>query len=186
MRFAMSPNLKYPWKDFLEELDSLLDEPFTVHCIGGFAIVAAYGLPRSTNDLDYVTLVPHNRLPHLEELGGEGSALARKYKVHVHHAGVATLPESYEERLTELYPGYFKNIRLFVLDPYDLVLSKLSRNGERDREDVAFLSETLNLSADVLRERYEREMRDYLIGSPEVHDNTLKFWIEAYFTQRPL
>jgi hypothetical protein len=59
----------------VEELDSLLDEPIELHCIGGFAIVAAYGLKRSTNDLDYFTLVPCNRVPDLEKLAGEGSPL---------------------------------------------------------------------------------------------------------------
>jgi Nucleotidyltransferase of unknown function (DUF6036) len=123
------------WTGFLQELDSLLDEPVQFHCIGGFAAVAKYGLPRGTNDLDYFSLVPANRMRDLQEMAGEGSPLARKHKVHVHHAGVATLPENYEERMKELLPGQFKNICLFVLDPYDLVLSKLSRNIERDRED---------------------------------------------------
>jgi hypothetical protein len=179
----MSPDLQAPWKQFLEELDSRLDEPFELHCIGGFAVVAAYGLPRSTNDLDYVTLVPYNRLPELENLAGEGSDIARKYGVHVHHAGVATVPENYEERMKELFPRHFKNIRLFVLDPYDLVLSKLSRNVGRDREDVAFLAKTLSLEASVLRERYEREMKHALIGPPEQHNKTLEFWIDAYFVK---
>jgi hypothetical protein len=124
----------------LLELDALLDEPVELHCIGEFAIVAAYGLKRSTNDLDYFTLVAYNRLPDLEKLAGEGSRLASKYEVHVHHAGVAAPPENYQERMKELFPGRFKNIRLYVLDPYDLVLSKSSRNVERDREDVAFLA----------------------------------------------
>jgi hypothetical protein len=104
----MSPDLQFPWKQFLGELDSLLDEHFEMHCIGGFAVVAAYGLPRSTNDLDYFTLVPRNRMPDLEHLAGEGSPLARKYKVHVHHAGVATVPEDYAERMKELFPGRFE------------------------------------------------------------------------------
>jgi uncharacterized nucleotidyltransferase DUF6036 len=181
MRFAMSPDLRFPWKVFLEQLDSLLDEPIKLHCIGGFAIVAAYGLKRSTNDLDYFTLVPCNRVPDLENLAGEGSLLAKKYKVHVHHAGVATLPDSYDERMKELFPGNFRNIQLFVLDPYDLVLSKLSRNVERDREDVAFLTKTQNLEASILRTRYEDELRANLIGPPERHDATLTFWLEAYF-----
>jgi hypothetical protein len=181
MRFAMSPDLRFPWKEFLEELDSLLDEPIELHCIGGFAIVAAYGLKRSTNDLDYFTLVPCNRVPDLEKLAGEGSPLAKKYKVHVHHAGVATLPEIYNERMKELFPGHFKNVRPFVLDPYDLVLSKLSRNVERDREDVAFLVKAQNLDAGKLRTRYEHELRVNLIGPTDRHDATLGFWLEAYF-----
>lgn len=177
----MSPNLPSPWKEFLDELDCLLDEPVELHCIGGFAVVAAYGLPRSTNDLDYFSIVPCNRLPDLERIAGEGSALARKHKVHVHHAAVASIPESYDERMTELFPGRFKNIRLFVLDPYDIVLSKLSRNVERDRQDVEYLAKTHHLDSKILRERYEKELRTNLIGPPSRHDATLDFWIEAYF-----
>lgn len=177
----MSPDLASPWTGFLEELDSLLDEPIELHCIGGFAAVSGYGLRRSTNDLDYVTLVPLNRAAALQELAGAGSSLARKHKVHIQHAGVATVPENYQARMRELYFGHFQNIRLFVLDPYDLALSKLSRNADHDHEDIAFLAKTLNLNAKLLRERYELEMRSALIGPPERHDNTLKFWIDAYF-----
>jgi|SRR5580692_11235438 hypothetical protein len=180
----MPPDLPPPWKQFLEEVDALLSEPVELHCIGGFAVVAAYYLPRSTNDLDYYTPIPVDCGENLEQLAGQGSALARKYKVHVHRAAVASLPMNYEERLTEPFAGRFHNIRLFVLDPYDLVLSKLSRNASRDREDVALLAKTLNLDAATLRERYEREMKNVLIGPPERHHNTLKFWIEAYFNNK--
>ncbi len=179
----MSPDPPSPWKEFLGELDALLDEPIKLHCIGGFAVVAAYGLPRSTNDLDYYSLVPCNRVRDLERIAGEGSALARKYKVHVHHAAVATVPESYDKRMTELFPERFKHIRLFVLDPYDLVLSKISRNVERDRQDVEFLAKTKHLDAVILRERYEKELRPILIGPPSWHDATLEFWMEAYFAK---
>lgn len=177
----MSPEAPSPWAEFLDELDGLLDELLEFHCVGGFAIVAAYGLPRSTNDLDYFTLIPCNRQGDLEQLAGEGSALARKHKVHVHYAGVATLPESYEERLTDLFPKRFKNIRLRVLDPYDLVLSKLSRNAERDRQDAEHLAKTQRLDRAILRSRYEKELKPSLIGPPEQHDKTLEFWLEAYF-----
>lgn len=178
----MSPNLVPPWKEFLEELDSLLDESIELHCIGGFAVVSAYGLKRSTNDLDYVTLVPFSRVSALQELAGASSTLAQKHKLHIQHVGVATLPENYEERMQELFVGRFKEIRLFVPDPYDLVLSKLSRNASRDREDVAFLAKTLNLEANILQERYRLEMKPALIGPPERHDATLRFWVDAYFS----
>lgn len=170
-----------PWDKFLDELGTLLDEPFDLHCIGGFVAVAAYGLARATNDLDYCSLIPCNRIGELQELAGEGSALAKKYKVHLHYVGVASLPESYEERVSELYPGRFNKIRLFVLDPYDFVLSKLSRNIERDREDVAYVAKKYSLDPMVLRERYTRELRAGIIGPVDQHDQALDFWIEAYF-----
>jgi hypothetical protein len=58
-------------------MDSLLSEPIQVHCIGGFAIVAAYGLRRATNDLDYFSLVPPHRIRDLQGIAGEGSPLAQ-------------------------------------------------------------------------------------------------------------
>ncbi len=87
------------------------------------------------------------------------------------------------DRLTELIPGHFKNLRLFVPDPYDLVLSKLSRNMERDRQDVEFLARTKQLDPTVLRQRYEKELRPGLIGPATRHDATLEFWLEAYFVK---
>jgi len=179
----MPPELVSPWKEFLEELDSLLDEPFELHCIGGFAVVAAYGLPRSTNDLDYFSLLPRNRAPDLDKLAGQGSTLARKYRVHLHRAAVASVPDSYDDRLTELFAGHLKKLHLFALDPYDLALSKLSRSEDRDREDVKYLAKTCSLNPNVLRDRYTRELRPILIGDAKQHDETLEFWIEAYFSQ---
>ena len=53
---------------------------------------------------------------------------------------VATYPDSYEDRLTEMYPGTFRHVHLLALDPYDLVLTKLTRNADRDRSDVGYFS----------------------------------------------
>lgn len=179
----MSPEPPPEWAAFFKELDSLLGECVKLHCIGGFAAVAAYGLPRSTNDLDYYSITPSNLVKDLEELAGEGSALARKRRVCIHHVAIASVPENYEDRLTELYPDRYKNIRLLVLDPYDLALSKLSRNSAMDREDVQYLARTQKLEARILRERYEKELRSYLTGPIERNDGTLAFWLRAYFPQ---
>ena len=94
---------------------------------------------------------------------------------------MASLPEGYDERLTELYPSHFKNLQLFVSDPYDLVLSKLTRNADRDCEDVRHLAKTCSLDANALRDRYRNEMRSTVIGNTDYHDITLEFWIKAYF-----
>jgi len=172
-----------PWGAFLGELDALLDESIELHCIGGFAVVAGYGFPRGTNDLDYRTLIPYNSINDLQRLAGLGSELADKHKVYVQHAGVGSIPESYDERLTEFYGRRFKRIRLFIPDPYDLVPSKLSRNMERDRQDVEYLVRIKNLNAEILRTRYFEELRTDLIGDLRQHDQTLEFWLEAYFVR---
>jgi hypothetical protein len=72
-------SLPPPWKEFLTDLGGMLDKQLDLHCIGGFVICYFYGLPRPTGDLDYYTAVPAN--PDLIEMAGEGSTLAKKYKI---------------------------------------------------------------------------------------------------------
>jgi hypothetical protein len=83
--------------------------------------------------------------------------------------------------MTEIYPGIFKQIRLFVLDPCDLVLSKICRNIERDREDAKYLIKTQRIDVTVFKERYDRELKCNLIGDPKWIEGTLQMWIEEYF-----
>jgi hypothetical protein len=119
--------LPSPWKDFLTEIDNQLREPLELHCIGGFALVFFYGLPRTTGDIDYYTAIPSNL--DLEELAGENSALHEKYKVFLHRVAVVSLPEEYASRLSEMAMGEFKHLKLLVPDPDDYILSKLQRGG---------------------------------------------------------
>ncbi len=120
----------------------------------------------------------------LQRIAGRTSPIARKHRLYFQHVGVASLPESYVERLTELLPGAFDNLRMLELEAHDLVLSKLARNHPVDREDIAYLARTVPLRADVLRQRYREELRSIIIGDPEVHDRTLDMWIGAYMHAR--
>jgi hypothetical protein len=169
-----------PWGGFLDEVDSVLIESIELHCIGGFVVCMQYGFPRPTNDIDYFSTEPAKKLKSLQEVAGPESELARKFGLHFQFVGVSTLPENYDTRMTEMFPGAFKRLRLFALDAYDLALSKLERNAQRDRQDVEYLAKTVPLDANVLRKRYEYELRPYLANESR-HDLTLKLWIEAYF-----
>ena len=169
-----------PWLGFLRELDSALSAPVQLHCSGGFVVSVVYGFPRPTVDLDYVSAVPGDCIQEIQQIAGMGSALARKHKVHLHYVAVQTQPENYQERLVEVLPHQMKKLRLFVLEPYDLVLSKLERNSPKDQEDVQYLARRLSLDPLILHERYQQEMRPYL-ARESWHDQTLQFWIEAYF-----
>ena len=93
------------------------------------------------------------------------------------------MPDSYEDRLTEIFPGSFNRLRLLALDPYDLALSKIERNTQRDRDDVRHLARTIPFDLTKLRERYHTELRPYL-GNPDREDLTLKLWIEAIEEER--
>ena len=93
------------------------------------------------------------------------------------------MPEDYEERLTEMFPGAYKHLRLCALDPYDLALSKLERNIQRDRDDIKHLAGCVPLDLEILKRRYEKELR-WQLGNPEREGLTLKLWTEMIEEER--
>lgn len=176
----MSPDLPSPWAEFLSEVDQWLSEPVELHSLSGFALTVLYGRPRPTADVDYVSIVPRYAVERLQKIAGEGSELHKRYGLYLQHVTVVTAPEGYETRLVDAFPGRFRHLRPLMMDPYDLVLCKLERNSPIDREDVEYLAKHLPLDRDVLRERYRRDLRPYLLAHHDRHDRTLEWWIEAY------
>ena len=158
----------------------MIRNPVALHCLGGFVMTACYGLPRPTGDVDYISVRPSEEGVRLQEIAGEGSVLYRKYRLYLQQVGVASYPENYADRLIEMYPGHFRNLRLFALDPYDLALSKLERNATVDREDVEYLANRVPLDFRVLEQRYREELRPHL-SHQDRHDLTLELWRETCF-----
>ncbi len=169
-----------PWGDFLSEVDQLISHSIELHCLGGFVMTASYGLPRPTADVDYLSVRPPSEQKRLEEIAGRESALAKKYKVYFQHVSVTNYPEDYESRLVEILPGEFQHLHIFALDPYDLALTKLERNSPKDREDVEYLAKHVPLEGEVLRNRYQKELRPYL-ATPQWHDQSLQLWLDSFF-----
>ena len=165
------------WDDFLKAVDKTLEETVCLHCIGGFVIETVYGIPRKTGDLDYLSVDPTDAAGTLEEIAGQQSELASNHNLYLQYVNVAEYPINYEDRLTQL-DLELEKLQLFVLDPYDLILSKLTRNLERDRDDVKALAVVQQLSFGVLKKRYQEEM-DWL-PNPHIHNLTLKLW-KDYF-----
>ena len=89
----------------------------------------------------------------------------------------AAVPENYEDRLVEMFPGAYQYLRLLALDPYDIALSKLERNSQKDRDDVRFLSRSIPFDLEILQQRYEAELR-WQLGRPDREDLTMKLRME--------
>jgi len=172
-----------PWKSFFTEIDNSLEEDVPLHCLGGFVMTMLYGLDRPTADVDVLPLGSNSAPESLLGLAGEGSALHKKYGVYLQVVGIAQVPLNYDDRLTEMFANTFNHLRLFALDPYDLALSKIERNTQRDRDDVKYLARTVPFDLNVLKERYEKELRPDL-GNAKREDLTLKLWIEAIEEER--
>lgn len=171
----MPHELSEPWRSFLNSLDSLIEQETSLHCCGGFVLTTLYGMPRPTADIDVLLNVGDVAQSALTRLAGPDSALHKKHSVYLDMVAVATYPDSYDKRLTDMHT--FRRLQLLALDPYDLALSKLTRNADRDRSDVEYLGTEVPLDVTVLRDCYQREMRPY-VNVPEREDRTLDLWIE--------
>lgn len=172
-----------PWRSFLAKIDESLQEDVVLHCLGGFVVTTLYGLVRSTADVDVITIAPGSAGKKLLGLAGKGSELHRKYGVYLDLVAIASVPEDYEQRLSEMFPGSFQHLRLFACDPYDIALAKLERNIQRDRDDIKYLARSIPFDLATLKQRYEIELRP-ILGNPEREDLTLHLWMEAIEEER--
>lgn len=177
----MQLNLESPWPEFLAAVNQSLTRAVELHCVVGFVLAAVYGIPRATNDVDYIAIHPDSN--EIDEIAGPESRLHKRYKVCFQRVGgISDFPEDYEDRLMTL-PLSLKNLVFKVLDPYDLVLSKLTRNSPKDREDVRFLANKLNLKFSILYERWANEMKTF-VANAERHETTLNVVWKDYFLER--
>jgi Nucleotidyltransferase of unknown function (DUF6036) len=173
----------HPWDSFLRELDERAKAETRIVCMGGFVVTLLYGFSRTTADLDVLLIAPQEERTTLLEAGVYGGELHKKHGIYLDYVSVAHVPEEHESRLTEMFAGEFKHLRVYALDAYDLALSKLERNIQRDREDVKHLAQTVPFDLNVLKERYEKELR-WQMGNPEREDLTLRLWMEMIAEER--
>jgi hypothetical protein len=174
-------SLRQPWAAFLNELDTLLPHPVEIRCLGAFLLTVIYSLPRVTADLDCLAVLPIEATAAVEELAGRNSRLAKKHRVWVQYVGIGVvdLPDGYEQRLERLDFG-FEKLQLSALGAYNLVLSKLTRNSPKDREDVKFVAQQQNLSYTVAYELFVKEMKPW-VARADWHEGTLqKVWKEYF------
>ena len=161
----------------MNEIDAVLEQETHFHCLGGFVIAMLYNLKRETSDLDFISCIPRENDLRFYELAGESSKLYKKYGVYLDPVKIATVPDNYEDRLIEMFPGELNYLKLFALDPYDLALSKLERNLQHDREDMLYLAQNVPLDLEIFKQRYDDELRVYLEDNIR-HRSTFSLWIE--------
>jgi hypothetical protein len=139
-----------------------------------------YGVSRATADVDVLAAsTPPQQLEAVQRLAGKGTALHQQFKVYVQPVAVAPYPENYRSRLIRMWPTFgLTHLRLFVLEAHDLALTKIDRNSDVDRQDIADLARVGAINSETLRKRYEEELRPNFVGRVETIDLTLDIWTE--------
>jgi hypothetical protein len=70
------------------------------------------------------------------------------------------------------------------MDPYDLALTKLKRDSDKDFQDVLQLAEKIPFDLDLFEKRYREELRENTTGKAEDNDFTFYRWKEAILENR--
>ncbi len=175
----MPRRIQEPWLSFLRDVDRALGQSVEVHCLGGFVLSVLWDLSRPTGDVDFIEVRPGKANEELMQIGGEGSKLAEKHHLRFHRVTIAAYPEDYEKRLIDVTPKGLHRLRLKAMEVHDVVLAKLSRNSPRDRADVEFLAKKKALDRRLLMQRFEVELRPYLLNESR-ETLTLQLWLDEF------
>jgi hypothetical protein len=153
-----------------------------LYLFGGAAAVMAYGAKRGTLDID-ATSDENDRLRQLLAWGGRGSELEKLYGYYLHAANTELMlieAPDWKTRSVEIMKGKFRHIRIMALSREDLILSKLSRYNDRDRQDIQHLLAAGKTSRKKLIKLY-LSARKYYAGNLRTLDQTFSIVLKEHY-----
>ena len=158
--------------DFLEILDKNLERPIEIIAVGGTAMTLL-GIKTSTIDIDFE--VKPEDFPVLKT----ALNIPHGYRIDVFTNGLIfsqQLPGDYREKSISI--KNFKNIRLLALHPIDIVVTKIGRLNERDKEDIKSCIKKFGLTKKQIKERAQKV--EYA-GKEELYEDSLEHVIKLFF-----
>jgi hypothetical protein len=131
------------------------DDTLELYVIGRSALVIGLGSQLQTKDVDVVKV--HS--PLLDKAEEVFKKDAPEHELHgfyldVVSSGLPPLPSGFQSRCIEV-EGPWRVIRLKRLEVHDLVVSKLKRFHQGDRQDVQIICDTEGIEEHTLRERFD-------------------------------
>lgn len=159
-------------KTFLRDLGSQLSEPVRLEVGESMALILTGYLARGTEDMDVVDELPAP----IRQLPAQAvDELMRRYGLKLAHFQSHYLPKGWKERLC--YLEEFGRLRLYLVDAYDVFLSKLFSNREKDRDDLLVLAGQLKKEVIVA---WLRDFAAALNAEPQLHAHALRNWAILY------
>lgn len=145
----------------LIETDKCLNQKADLILIGGTALVVKYLSPRATLDVDSCSNIS-------KELKEAWKKAEKKVGVSIplSKSPISEGPYNMEERFTSYNDLKLKFLNIFVPDPVDIILMKVTRLFGKDRDDIKYLIKHSKIKESVLLKRYNEEM-DHVVGNPK-------------------
>jgi hypothetical protein len=146
---VMDPTRAETILEFLEELGAKAPAPARLFIGGSAALIVPRMLVRSTDDIDVVDELP----PALRGEHALLNDLASRYGLRLAHFQSHYLPHGWQSRVRSL--GKFGALETFLLDPYDVCVSKLFSQRTKDLDDLRHLKPQLE------KHRLLRHLQDH-------------------------
>lgn len=154
-------------KQFLRELSVHIRKPVRLEIGGSASLILQGQLSRKTEDVDVVDEVPAEiRSQHklIEEL-------AKRYGLEPAHFQQHYLPSGWKSRLH--YFESYGEMRIYLVDTYDVILSKLYSMRTKDLDDLRFVIPQLDKEALVLK---LQETTQSMLAAPDLRQRAEKNW----------
>lgn len=160
-RTALAEGLKELFKQLEERLS--LRSPVNVYLAGGMA-VHLYTSDRVTTDVDAEfgarVFIPNDLI--VDVTLEDGTREAVHFDTN-YNSTFALMHEDYTDDAISLDMG-IEHIRLYVLSPLDLAVSKIARFADNDKDDIAALVRLGLTSADEIEQRATGALAGYIGG----------------------
>jgi len=160
--------------DFLGELDKELSRKITVVAAGGTAMTLLNAKP-STVDVDFT--IPKDDY---DEFGRVLKIIPHGFKVDSWPNGMVfsqMLPEDYLEKSIPIRTKT-RNVQLRALHPVDIVVTKIGRLNERDKQDIEACIRKFKLTR---RQIIKRAKEVQYVGRQENYEINLQYVIKELF-----
>jgi len=163
VKFHLDTALALGLRQLFADLETRLGlrQPVSVYLAGGMA-VHLYTGKRVTNDVDAEfsarILIPNDLMVEVIEAGGAAQLI---YFDTNYNPMFGLLHEDYQHDALGVDLG-LEHIRLHVLSPVDLAVSKLARFAQIDREDIQDLVRLGLTSAEAIEARARAALRAYV------------------------
>jgi hypothetical protein len=161
---------------FLQKTDEFLTADCELIVIGGEAAALAYGVTRTTTDIDLATEPPKHFLTALD-LASKETGIS----IPVSYVGLHEPPYAFESRLTVLKNPAFNKLHLYMPERHDLALMKMVRGYENDIQAIEEIHQTYPLELDIFIERFMDEMTQ-VSGNPSYIRLNFLLMVEALFS----
>jgi hypothetical protein len=152
---------------FLRELSGHVHQPTRLQIGGSAALILRNLLSRKTDDVDFVDEVPSQiRVQHrlLHELVNRYGLSATHFQQHF-------LPIDWANRLQ--YFDTYGSLTIYLVDAYDVILSKLFSPRTKDLDDIRYVLK--HLDKPTLAQRL-KDMGESLLSAPDMRPNAERNW----------